>query len=53
MPAQLTSTDKQDEGLKLALSWNRDDIAEEIMSKPGYDIEVCVTFAHITHCTNF
>jgi hypothetical protein len=44
MPAHLTSADKQDEGLKLALSWNRDGIAEEIMSKPGYNIEVCDIF---------
>uniref|UniRef100_A0A914VKZ2 Uncharacterized protein n=1 Tax=Plectus sambesii TaxID=2011161 RepID=A0A914VKZ2_9BILA len=41
LPAKVTSTDKvkQDEGVKLALSWNRDDIAEEIISQPFYDIE--------------
>jgi hypothetical protein len=26
--------------LELALNWGRDDVAEEIVSKPGFDIEV-------------
>uniref|UniRef100_A0A914VQG5 TRPM SLOG domain-containing protein n=1 Tax=Plectus sambesii TaxID=2011161 RepID=A0A914VQG5_9BILA len=41
LPAKVTSTDKvkQDEGVKLALSWNRDDIAEEIISQPFYNVE--------------